>query len=154
MVMLVLIVTLFVDLLIAQESFEKPLCLKISKVRMAENSRTILLKAKLTNRSKVNVVVDETLISYEVNFRTDDKTFTELGEIGPGYLGKYIILGPNESITVNRPINLTDTFFCCEKRYRLSLKYGQFVQTRYSGIEVWRGTVRSNEIIFDGLKSK
>jgi len=143
---------LWVGSVIAQQDSETPLQLRLLSAKASKTKMYAEIQAKIINVSHSAIVVDETLVFYQLHFRKGDDTLTKLGDVGPGYAGRYVVLEPGESFIAKRSIDLSDKFFCSDSEYGLLIKYGQFIQTSYANIEIWRGVVQSNEIIFNNQR--
>lgn len=125
----ILFIGLFAGASFGQKSVDEPLSLKISAVRISHDS--VYLKAKLTNISDENIVIDELSIWYRQHSRSGDETFTKLGEPGQGYKGRYRILPPKKSFVSTKAIDLNDDFFRSGQKYAMSISYGQFSRIEF-----------------------
>lgn len=132
------------------------------------------LKAELVNESNERVAIDVNTVWYEVSFRffregpsqtnpdgsgsgrNKGGSLTQVGDPGPNYEGKYLVLGPGESYKATNTLKLDDQFFKSPGDYRMKVAYGQFLDKTSDDLSVWRGTVESNELNFkiNGCKSK
>lgn len=110
--------------------------------------------ATLTNISSNPVVIDTKQIGYKTNFSwfvnksqgIEAESSTTIGHFGRNYEPNLVILQPNESYTENEPFVFDDEVLNKSRNYKMQITYGQFLKNEFNNIDVWNGTVNSNEI--------
>jgi hypothetical protein len=144
-----------------------PLRLKLATVRGGLcQGAALKVQAEIVNESNERAVIDVSAIWYRISFnyfrrgpsRTNPDgsgsgenkggSLTKVGDPGPGYEGKNLVLGPGESYKATNTLKLGDQFFNSPGDYRMKVAYGQFLDKSFEGLSVWRGTVESNELNF------
>ena len=125
---------------------------------------TTRLKARLINESNDKVAIDINTIWYEISFRffresssqtkpdrsgsgrNKGGSLTQVGDPGPNYEGKYLVLDTGQSYTATNALKLDDQFFKEPGVYKIKVTYGQFLKNAVEGTSVWKGTAESNEL--------
>ncbi len=142
----------------AQEKQNSPLSFKAFFVKVSKTKDEILIKVRLRNTSRNNVIIDRNSIGYGVSFTNENGgMFSKRVEIGSGYQGDFLILKPQEIYETIRTVKLQDDlqedFFKSDGKYTMKVTYGQFTESVFKESQVWEGTVESNKLIIN-LKNR
>lgn len=108
------------------------------------------LELELRNITGRQVVIDPRGISYQISFTSEHGGRTVTSDPGPNpSSGQLITLNQNDSFRKTMMYGLDDPFFSTEGVYRVKLAYGQFARASSSQPHLYRGTIDSNEILFE-----
>lgn len=154
-----LLLLLMYGQVIAQNNTNCPFEYKLSLRKFNREAKTLTVNLSLKNISDKSVVIDKNSLSYKLMFQKvgielDDggvsggDVLTTTGHHGNEYEGNYLILSPGNSYSRTRIFNLDEKFFDEKRTFILSIVYGQFSDVQFENLDVWEGTVKSNELIF------
>lgn len=59
----------------------------------------------------------------------------------------FIILQPNETYKKSLEYKFNNSLFTKTQKYKMQLFYGQYEETKFKDIDVWNGSIESNEVI-------
>ena len=117
--------------------------------------------AHITNVSRRSVVIDKNGLLFRVIYKKLGKKLADGGTSDGSALSlnlessdpssdkSFIALAPGRSYETVHRLTLTDDFFEGQTSYRLLLIYGQSSSAPFRGLEIWSGTVSSNEMPFE-----
>lgn len=142
------------------QTVTSPLEFRISmKPKMPCRGRSVVLKAKMVNRSSESIAIDRRLVWYRSTFKystleSDNsikgKIRTAIGDFGTISKDEdvYIILRPGQSYRASRSFALDEDFFGSERTFTVQMTYGQFLKPRTDGLPLFVGAVDSNAVEF------
>lgn len=148
-----LVLFFMTTLLFAQDQTDNPLELRIGlrqeKVCLNEKVEMELI---LTNKSKRAVVIDLGSLGYETVFTWSEDSegeqksgmISSIANVGPDYKPIFLVLNPKQSYKKTSSLILDGTKFKAGVIYNLIISYGQFSDSVFRSIPVFRGTVDSN----------
>jgi hypothetical protein len=154
-----LLLLLMYGQVIAQNDAKCPFEYKLSLRKFNREAKTLTVNLSLKNISDKSVVIDKNSLSYKLMFQkigteldeggiSSGEVLTTTGHHGNEYEGNYLILSPGRSYSSTRIFNLNEKFFDEKRTFILSIVYGQFLGVQFENLNVWEGTIKSNELSF------
>lgn len=122
----------------------------------------LLIEAEIKNKGDEAIAIDPGLLFYKISFAVKGSEGvagsgfkTIIGNPGPNYENKFIVLPPGESYKRPLTLPLKDNFFTSPSDYTVAVTYGQFGETAsFNETKVFKGTVQSNEVAFTLVKCR
>ena len=145
----------------AQTKVAAPLDLQI-ETKVLSNpcaKRVLEIKAKITNTSNQDVIINKNLIPYHYSLMYIDAPLNSgAGEYSAGgggnssggsHTGDYFILKPKKSYDSKQILEEIELFKTDrDVKFYVSMIYEQPLETSFEGIKVWKGTMHSNSSEF------
>jgi hypothetical protein len=110
----------------------------------------ITLELEVENSSNRQILIDPRGLLYQVTISGDASGSSSVGDLMDNPKSTdYVALGPHESYrkTVNYPL-VKVALFSREGLYSLRLTYGQFAVPSPKSLNLFRGSVKSNVVLF------
>jgi hypothetical protein len=148
---------------VSSEEKASPLVMKLTITDIDICARSSLTaEVEIVNISKEEWAIDPQLMFYQTVFdkfiskrgKFSIGSKTKIGDPGPDYESKFLVLKPGQSYKRDIKVSLADGFFQDISRYTMKVTYGQFRESMANEVKVFRGTVTSNDVSFNIVNCK